>query len=524
MIESPLRGGPGAARSGAPATAGTKGQNLKFILGLKLSQLRRERNFPLKRLASLSGLSVSYLNEIEKGKKYPKPEKIFALAEALEVKYEDLVSLHLGENMTSLERMLKTGTLQDFPLEIFGVNSSGLMEMMSGAPDRFSALIDTITKIVRRYDMRVEHLLLTAMRSYLEMNNNYFEDLERSAEKFRKEHRWMKGATANRGELAARLRDYLAREHAYEFDETSLGTDPHLRMHRSVFVAGTKNRLLLNPSLEPVQRAFVLAREAGYRYLGLTDRMATASPEESASFDQHLNHQRASYFAGALLFDQAQVCEAMTPFLARKKWEPEALLDLPVRFGATPEMFFHRLSQLLPRFFGLTQMYFLRFEHYSDTGRFRAAKELHFTRMHSTHSIGVNEHYCRRWVTMRLLQDLAAMRKPLDPQTVLAGAQRSKFPGSDGEYFSLSLATPNNLRGDVNTCVTLGFAMTDAFKEKVRFWNDPSIPDRLVGDTCERCAIADCTERASEPRILTRDTERARQAQALRELIERQRA
>ncbi len=508
-------------RPGPSATAGGKGQNLKFILGLKLSRLRRERNFPLKKLASLSGLSVSYLNEIEKGKKYPKPEKIFALAEALEVKYEDLVSLNLGANMTSLERMLKTGALQNFPLEIFGVNSSGLMEMMSGAPDRFSALIDTIEKIVRRYDMRVEHLLLTAMRSYLEMNNNYFEDLERAAERFRKEHRWLKGAGIDRREMALRLRDFLVREHGYEIDEVTLGNHPDLRIHRSVFVGGARPRLLLNPAMEPTQRAFVLAREIGYRYLGLEARMATASAEESATFDQHLNHQKASYFAGALLLDQAQVCEALTPFLAKRRWEPNALRELPERFGATPEMFFHRLSQLLPRFFGLDQMYFLRFEHYADTGRYRAAKELHFTRMHSTHSVGVNEHYCRRWVTMRLLRELAEARQTGNPPDVLAGAQRSKFVGGGSDYFSLSMAGSSGLRPGVSACVTLGFAMTDAFKEKVKFWNDPAIPDRIVGDTCERCGIPDCAERAAEPRILTRDEERARQAEALHGLIAR---
>src|SRR5882757_8110215 len=134
----------------ALGAVGGKGQNLKFILGLKLSQLRREKKYPLKRLASLSGLSVSYLNEIEKGKKYPKPEKIFALAEALGVKYEDLVSLDLGANMTSLEKMLKTGALQNFPFEIFGVHYSGLLAARPAAPARVRAQLATFQKISNR--------------------------------------------------------------------------------------------------------------------------------------------------------------------------------------------------------------------------------------------------------------------------------------------------------------------------------------------------------------------------------------
>ncbi len=55
--------------------------NIKLIFGLKLKQLRISRNLSLSDLANRSSLSVSYLNEIESGKKYPKSDKIIALAE-----------------------------------------------------------------------------------------------------------------------------------------------------------------------------------------------------------------------------------------------------------------------------------------------------------------------------------------------------------------------------------------------------------------------------------------------------------
>jgi XRE family transcriptional regulator, fatty acid utilization regulator len=43
---------------------------------LKLKQLRQEKRMSLSALASKSNLSVSYLNEIESGKKYPKADKL----------------------------------------------------------------------------------------------------------------------------------------------------------------------------------------------------------------------------------------------------------------------------------------------------------------------------------------------------------------------------------------------------------------------------------------------------------------
>ena len=43
-------------------------QYIKLIFGLKLKQVRLKRNLSLFGLSKLSGLSKSYLNEIEKGK------------------------------------------------------------------------------------------------------------------------------------------------------------------------------------------------------------------------------------------------------------------------------------------------------------------------------------------------------------------------------------------------------------------------------------------------------------------------
>ena len=53
-----------------------KTQNQRIIFGLKVKQLRLEKNLSFAELAEKTGMSISYLNEIEKGKKYPKEDKI----------------------------------------------------------------------------------------------------------------------------------------------------------------------------------------------------------------------------------------------------------------------------------------------------------------------------------------------------------------------------------------------------------------------------------------------------------------
>ncbi|HEY0946842.1 MAG TPA: helix-turn-helix domain-containing protein [Opitutaceae bacterium] len=505
---------PSVTGTGSSGTPG--GQNLRFILGLKLHQLRRKRGLSLTTLAGRAGLAVSYLNEIEKGKKYPKPEKILALARALEVPFDDLVSLQLEEQLHPLTSLLTSGILQEIPLELFGVTPTGLLEMMAGAPDRVSALFDTFVKIARRFDVKIEHLLLAAMRSYVEQNKNYFEDLEQAVEMFRTNSGWARRPAPD----LARLREHLISAHGYVIEDDGLSRHAELADLRAVSLDGATPRLLLNPRLGDWQRAFILAREIGYRQLGLRERIHTSPHLKVESFDQLLNNFRASYFAGALLLDRTLLVEDLRAFFAQKRWDGAALVAILTKYQSTPEMFFHRLSQIVPRFFGLEQMYFLRFDHTRGTAQFRIGKELHYQRMHGTHSIGVDEHYCRRWVSLQSLAELDRRQRDGETVAVVPGAQRAQFHQTRDTYFSMSLAYPQGLTPGEDACVTIGFLVNDALRAAVKFWDDPALPSRLVGDTCERCALTDCAERAAPPTLHEREERRTRRLAAVTALAE----
>lgn len=504
-----------AAPPSAPVApvAPPSGQNLRFILGLKLNQLRKQQAFSLKQLAGRANLAVSYLNEIEKGKKYPKPEKILSLAKALGTTYDELVSLHLGEKLHPLSGVLKSGVLSEMPLEVFGVTPTGLLEMMAASPEKISALFDTFVRIARRFDVTIEHLLLAAMRSYVEQNKNYFEDLELAAEAFRHRTRWERSPVPD----LRRLREHLIRQCGYTIDETTLPEQPELRALRAVTLGGdtAHPRLLLNPQLGDWQKAFLFARELGYRELGFREARTTSPIAKVDSFEQLLNNFRASYFAGALLLDRTLLAADLRLFFSRPRWDGAALVAIKEKYQATPEMFFHRLSQIMPRFLGLEQMYFVRFDHRRGTPEVHIGKELHYQRMHGTHSIGVNEHYCRRWVSLRSLLQLDGRMQRGGGGDHLPGAQRSRFYATGDEYFSISIAYPHALEPGMLSCVTIGFLVNDALRAGVKFWDDDTLPWQLVGDTCERCALAGCKERATAPVLRDREERRTRQLQAL---------
>lgn len=493
-------------------------QNLRFILGLKLNQLRKQQDLSLKELAARAGIAISYLNEIEKGKKYPKPEKILALAKALGVSFDDLVSLHLGEKLHPLSGVLKSGILQEIPLEVFGLTPTGLLAMMADEPQKISALFDTFVKIARRFDVKIEHLLLAAMRSHVEQSKNYFEDLEQSAESFRTTRGWERRPVPD----FAQLRDHLVQHCGYAIDEHTLAGHAELRDLRAVTLQGdtAHPRLLLNPRLGEWQRAFLLAREIGRRQLGHHEAVATSPIVKVGSFDQLLNNFRASYFAGALLLDRQLLVADLRQFFDRPAWDGAALIAIKRKYQATPEMFFHRLSQIVPRFFGLEQMFFVRFDHRRGTPQVRIGKELHYQRMHASHSIGVNEHYCRRAASLEALRLFEEQQAATGSPATVASAQRSLYHASQDEYFSIALAHPQNLDAGMNSCVTIGFLMNDAFRNTVRFWNDPALATDLVGDTCERCGIADCAERAVPASLLGRELQHAQQLAALNQLAD----
>jgi transcriptional regulator with XRE-family HTH domain len=148
----------------------TTEENIRIIFGLKLKKLRTDRRLSLQELSDKSGVSVSYMNEIENGKKYPKPDKINDLANALGTTYESLVSLKINRNLTPVVQVLNLKIINDFLFQTFGVDKGLLMSMMANAPTSLSALINSVFEIARNYNLQEEHFYFSCLRSFQEMN------------------------------------------------------------------------------------------------------------------------------------------------------------------------------------------------------------------------------------------------------------------------------------------------------------------------------------------------------------------
>lgn len=65
--------------------------DLQSAVGAVIRRERRERELTLKELATRAIISVVYLGEIERGKKYPSPVTLERLADALDLTTSDLL-------------------------------------------------------------------------------------------------------------------------------------------------------------------------------------------------------------------------------------------------------------------------------------------------------------------------------------------------------------------------------------------------------------------------------------------------
>jgi XRE family transcriptional regulator, fatty acid utilization regulator len=483
--------------------------NVKAIFGLKLKRLRESRHLTLAELSQRTGVSTSYLAEIEAGKKFPKPERIFQIAKGLDSSYDELISTKLSEDLEALEGLLNTPGVRDFPFDAFGLPIADVVRLLTRSPNEVRALLRTLSDVAQQYNIGVEHLLRAALRSYQELIGNYSEAIERDAAEFA----GMLGALPRGGWNLPSLRDWVLQHCVREIDEELLGTKPNLRTYRAVRVLEPRPRLLINPRLTDFQKAFVMAREVGYQRLGLEARSLATPPNREDSFEQVLNDFQASYFAGAVLLPRAALTDDLRAFFKLSTWQAEALLHLLDTYRVTPEALMYRISQLVCSQFGF-RAHFMKFADFG--GDLRLVKALHLASPRVPSGLPAMEHYCRRWLATRLLVDLRdrQRRHPRRPTTPLVGVQYSKFAGDDSPGFlDIGLALPQPLDPSVNISLTISLEADDKLVKTVRFVRDRTIPQVLVNSTCERCPLSldACSDRVAEPSIYQRDL--ARQAQ-----------
>ncbi|CAM1371368.1 helix-turn-helix domain-containing protein [Tenacibaculum xiamenense] len=470
---------------------------IRLIFGLKLKQIRTEKKLSLFGLAKLTGLSKSYLNEIEKGKKYPKTDKIATLSEQLDVPYDHLVSLKLDKNLAPIGEILQSKILKEIPLELFGIQEKNLIDIVANAPAKVNAFISTIIKISQNYNLTRESFFLASLRSYQEAHNNYFDEIEEHVQDFANSYH----LNLEENVSSKDLEEILTEEFGYTIDNEELSKHNNLMQLRNIYIP-SKKTLLISNDISEAQKTFIYAKELAYNHLKISHRLYTFPWVKFDDFDQVLNNFVASYFAGALIIPKKTLVDRLNTFFSLETWSTDEFIKMMKTYNCSAESFYQRLTNILPKFFHIKNLFFLRFTHKLGSPKFRLTKELHITQQQTPHANRNNEHYCRRWVSIQSIKDLEKTNN-----TSSFGLQISSYENSDNEYLVLSSATPDPFRKQLNRSISIGFLVSPHLKKKLKFINDPAIFTKQVGITCETCSVKNCDVRVAEPSRLERQLE-----------------
>lgn len=496
-------------------------ETLRLVFGIKLRGLRLDRGLSLKDLAGKTGLSASYLNEIEKGKKYPKSEKILLIAEALNEKFEDLVSLQLKKDLALVKELLDNQVLEKMPFDLFGIPLNTLFELLAEKPKKMRALIGTCLEIARAHNIQVEDFLYATLRAYLDMHQNYFPAIEDKSSFIRKQ--WLPLQQALSSYASSHFvslsnndlsKDEINHKNAakteqlheiYKLLVNKLLSVQNLQVLERPFKDNIQKipyflnkkqsppTLFINSSQNLNEKIFVVARLLGYSFMNLKSEPLSSPLSRLESFDQLFDHFSASYFASSLLIPEDQAVGDIQKVFAKSPSTPGASTLWLNKYPVNPESLFHRLTQLLPKHFGIDQLFFLRYEYNSSKKGFEVSRELHLSSLHSPHSIKGKEHYCARWLTHTLTEQILKSSRPQ-----IAGMQRSHFENSGQDYLVFAAAfQKSQIPGDIAT-VSLGLQATPQLLKLIPWLNENQIIKKTVNDTCERCSIMDCQERLSD--------------------------
>lgn len=451
-------------------------QNVRFIFGLKLKQLRAENNYSLSQLSELTNISKSYLNEIEKGKKYPKPEKISSLANALNTSYDNLVSLQLGKKLTPISSLVKSDILSELPLAFFGLSAHDLLVLLANAPIQFSAFVDAIIRIGREHDFKVESLYFSVLRSFQEMHNNYFPELEAAAKSLRKKLK----LDARSSNIKEKLITLLEAEYQYKIDLDGFKNKPKLENLRYLLVPNTLPTLLINKKLSQTQITFILSREVCFNILKAKKRPQTSSWIETLSFEHVLNNFRSYYMSSALLLDERSFTKGLVDFTKKEVFNPQEVVALIKETNVSAEVFMLRITNLVPKYFRYSKLFFTRYNHSLNDNTYTLSKALNGADLSQSESNHLEDKACQRWVAIDALTRLEKAQNSNGTNQPICTIHKVRFESSTNQYLVISMTHAIEPGNNLNCCISVGFLLNERFLAQTKFAHDMSIQEHII--------------------------------------------
>jgi predicted transcriptional regulator/transcriptional regulator with XRE-family HTH domain len=442
-------------------------------LGKKVRALRRKGGLTQAKLAELLGISASYLNLIENGRRALTAPILLKLAEHLEVDLKDFTAQADARLLGELMEVFGDPLFDEAAL-----TQGDVQELVEAAPNAARGVVSLYgeyqavreraqTLALRLADddaLAVERPLQPSeeVSDLLERHGNHFPALEEAAERL---HQDGGLADFNRYE---RLRVLLERDHGIRVQVVPPGDE--LRRYDP-----DERVISISEILPPRSRHFQLAHQVGLITQGaLLDELA-ADPKLTSDASRALARVAlANYYAGAVLMPYERFLRAAQS----TRYDIEAIGH---RFRVSFEQVCHRLTCLRRQGAEGIPFHFLRVDLAGNVSKRFAGSGIRFAR----YSGG-----CPRWNVFRAFLTPGMLR-----------TQVSHFP--DGSSYFCVACTVRSGSGGYHAPQTLygvGIGCDVRFADRLVYADGVDLSNKQVGVpvgvTCRLCERMDCAQRA----------------------------
>ncbi len=321
----------------APSAPGTD----LLTLGRRIRHYRTERGVTLDRLAAATSTTASQLSLVENGHREPRLSLLSAIAAALEVRVEDLLSSEPPSRRAALEIALDAA--QRSP-HYAGLGLPAVRPGKALPTEALEALVGLHAELARRADAAIAtpeeaRRATTALRRWMRERDNYLPEIEEAAEETLRTGGYTSGAVTHRS--VARMAEQLG------FTLIHVDDLPHSTRTVTDLVNG---RIYLPPASIPGGHGLrSLALQAiAHRVLG------HERPRDYADFLRQ--RVEINYFAAACLLPRSAAVGFLTD---AKKARDLAVEDFRDAFGVTHETAAQRMTNLLTAHLDL-RLHFMR--------------------------------------------------------------------------------------------------------------------------------------------------------------------
>ncbi|TNC74872.1 helix-turn-helix domain-containing protein [Rubellimicrobium roseum] len=452
----------------------------KIMAGAQLRRLRTTLGLSQSAMAGELGISVSYLNLVERNQRPLTAQLLIRLSETYAIDARDFAGAEDGQGASEIEEVLADPLLA--PLQVPKAEIRAALEQAptlvqalkrlhsayAGVAELGSGLAGEHAEAERGGPLPPAVDAVERVRAYLQQANNHFPAIEEAAETLAAELGQVEGDLFHALTLRLRARHGI-RVQVMSHQEMGV-TLRHYDRHR--------RKLMISELVEPAGRCFQAAYQIGLLEAGdLVNAVLAAAPEMADSQSRKLGRiTLANYFAAALMMPYGR-------FLAAAQDLGYDVDLLGARFGASWEQVAHRLTTLSrPQARGVP-FFMVRVDNAGNVSKRFSSGAFPFSRFGGT---------CPRWS----LHD--AFRHPGRTLTQLI-----EMP-DDKRWFSIArmvrrLAAP---WGEPEAAFAVALGCEERFASQLTYARGlREMRPTGIGVTCRLCERANCPSRAA-PSIL----------------------